>query len=172
MTDNFPACFTFTVGAEGGFTKSQADAGNWTGGVVGVGLLKGTKYGISAAAYPAVDIENLTEADAEAIYRRDYWPGIRGDELPLPLAMVAFDTAVNSGISRAIKLLQAAAGVSQDGNFGPVTLAALLKGDPVPMAAEVIAYRLTYLTGLSSWGTFGLGWARRCLNLRGAIAGT
>lgn len=171
MTDNFPVCFNFTVGAEGGYTANPSDDGNWTGGAVGSGILRGTKYGISAAAYPTLDIANLTEADAEAIYRRDYWPGIRGAELPLPLAMVAFDAAVNSGVDRSIRLLQVAAGVAQDGNFGPVTMAALLAGDPVPLASDAIAYRLVFLSGLNAWRSFDIGWAKRCVNLRGAIVG-
>ncbi|MDE1906431.1 MAG: hypothetical protein KGH75_08285 [Rhodospirillales bacterium] len=167
--DTFQAAFNFTVGAEGGYTQNADDPGNWTGGQIGFGDLKGTKYGISAAAYPALDIANLTQAQAEAIYRCDYWPPIRGDELPLPVAMVAFDAAVNSGAPRAIKWLQAAAGVVQDGNFGPVTLAAITKADPVPLASDALAARLVFLTGLASWPDFGLGWTRRVLRLSQAV---
>lgn len=170
MIDNFPACFAFTVGAEGGFTNNPGDAGNWTGGRIGTGQLRGTKYGISAAAYPALNISNLTEADAEAIYRRDYWPGIRGDELPLPVAMVMFDTAVNSGVARATMILQSAVGVVQDGDFGPVTMAAVLASAALDTALATLTYRIVYLSGLMSWPEFGLGWTRRCLNLTAAIS--
>lgn len=168
--DNFTTCFLWTVGAEGGLTKSPADPGNWTGGKIGSGALLGTKYGISAAAYPTIDIEGLTEADAEAIYRRDYWPKVRGDSLPLPVARVAFDAAVNSGADRAIKLLQVAAGVAQDGDFGPVTLAAVLAADPVAISTAALSFRLVYLSGLSTWGTYGRGWALRTLKLGQAVA--
>jgi lysozyme family protein len=79
--DNFANCFAFTLGAEGGYSNNPGDPGNWTGGAVGHGEVRGTKYGISASAYPALDIANLTEAQAEEIYRRDYWASLHGDEL-------------------------------------------------------------------------------------------
>lgn len=34
---------------EGGYTDNPKDPGNWTGGEVGKGELKGSKYGLSAA---------------------------------------------------------------------------------------------------------------------------
>jgi len=117
--DNFSRCFAFTLGSEGGFTENAADPGNWTGGAIGQGALRGTKYGISAAAYPALDIANLTQADAQAIYRRDYWAKLQGDALPLPLAFVAFDAAVNAGLRRSVIWLQQAAGQGADGALGP-----------------------------------------------------
>ena len=45
--------------SEGGFTNDPNDRGNWTSGKIGVGELKGTKYGISAMAYPLEDIKNI-----------------------------------------------------------------------------------------------------------------
>jgi lysozyme family protein len=53
---------------EGGFQKRADDAGNWTGGATDVGELKGTKFGISAHAFPDLDIENMTLAQAEQIF--------------------------------------------------------------------------------------------------------
>ena len=32
-----------------------------------------TKYGISKRMYPSLDIANLTQEQAVAIYKRDYW---------------------------------------------------------------------------------------------------
>lgn len=165
MSDNFQKCFAWTVGIEGGYTNSSSDPGNWTGGKVGSGHLLGTKFGISAASYPTLDIANLTAAEAQTIYKKDYWPGIHGDELPLAIARVAFDGAVNSGTARTILWLQAAAGVVQDGNFGPVTLAALLKADAIKIASDVLAYRLIFMSSLSNWKTYQLGWTRRVIAL-------
>ena len=62
--DNFARCLAFTLRSEGGFTDNRADPGNWTGGQVGAGELRGTNFGISAAAYPQLDIANLTAAMA------------------------------------------------------------------------------------------------------------
>jgi hypothetical protein len=37
---------------EGGLSMDERDPGNWTGGAIGKGELRGTKYGISAQTYP------------------------------------------------------------------------------------------------------------------------
>jgi lysozyme family protein len=167
--DNFSRSIAFTLAQEGGFSDNAADPGNWTGGAVGSGTLRGTNFGISAAAYPALDIANLTQADAEAIYRRDYWTAVCGDEFSYPIALVAFDAAVNAGPRRAICWLQQAAQVSADGVLGPATLAALKAGDAVTLAREALARRLEYSSHLPTWSTFGLGWTRRILALAGML---
>jgi len=167
--DNFDVCVAFTLGFEGGFSDEAADPGNWTGGVVGQGELRGTNFGISAAAYPTLDIRNLTEAGARAIYRQDYWSAVQGDALPAPVAMVAFDSAVNAGPRRAVQWLQQAAGVAVDGVLGPATLTALNAGDPVAIAREAAVRRLDFSTRLPGWTNFGLGWTRRVIALVGAL---
>lgn len=180
MPDNFSAqflaAFAFTVGQEGGYTNNPLDAGNWTGGACGVGQCNGTNFGISAASYPAVDIANLTAEQAQLIYSQSYWAPIQGDKLPLKLAMVGFDAAVNSGVGKSVKWLQTACNtvagsrLTIDGNLGPLTLAALLAKSPEPIAQEALVQRLMFLTSLQSWPNFGLGWGRRVLALLAAIA--
>jgi lysozyme family protein len=167
--DVFSRCFAFTLGEEGGFSSNAADPGNWTGGVVGAGALKGTKFGISAAAYPALDIAALTEADAEAIYRRDYWTAVSGDGLPYPVALTTFDAAVNAGPRRAISWLQLAAGVNADGVLGPATLAAVAHADPLSLAKEALVRRFDFSARLPEWSQFGLGWTRRIIGLAVAL---
>lgn len=168
--ENFARCFAFTLGAEGGYSDNAGDPGNWTGGAVGHGALKGTKFGVSASAFPMLDIANLTLQQAEDIYRRDYWATVHGDELPLPIAIVAFDAAVNAGPRRAIAWLQLAAGQSSDGVLGPATLAALNSGNALLLAREALVRRLEFSTQLSTWPSFGLGWSRRIIALAGALA--
>jgi len=167
--DNFARCFAFTLGAEGGYSNNPADPGNWTGGAVGNGELRGTNFGISASAYPQLDIANLTQSQAEDIYRRDYWAALQGDSLALPVALVAFDAAVNAGPRRAVMWLQQAAGAAPDGALGPASLAALRQGDPVAMAREALVRRLDFSTRLPAWTNFGLGWSRRIINLAGEL---
>ena len=58
---NFDKAFELLIGHEGGYTTNPKDAGNWTGGKQGVGVNKGTKYGIAANSYPSLDIKNLTQ---------------------------------------------------------------------------------------------------------------
>lgn len=122
-----------------------------------------TKYGISKKAYPDLDIANLTPADAIAIYRRDYWAAVRGDELPWAFALPLFDSAVNQGPGTAIRFFQLALGVKPDGNFGPATLAAAqaVQANPDKVLGDFMARRIVAYASLGTWPTFGLGWARR-----------
>ncbi len=159
----FDAAFALVVGSEGGYSTDQADPGNWTGGACGKGECRGTKYGISAAAYPTLDISSMTEAAARTIYQTDYWNNIAGDKLPPPLALLMFDAAVNSGVSRAARWLQMALGVAEDGAIGPETLAAVTakSGQGAALMTEFLAQRVNYMAGLPTWRSFGLGWSRR-----------
>jgi lysozyme family protein len=158
---SFDRAFADVVGVEGGFTADPRDKGNWTGGVVGKGQPRGTKFGISAAAYPALDIAALTLDAAKAIYRLDYWQRISADALPADVAELAFDAAVNQGQSAAIRLLQAAAGVTQDGVLGPHTLAALAAMKPDTLFVELWARRAVRYANDNQVTTYGLGWFRR-----------
>lgn len=79
---------------EGGFVDNPADRGG------------ATNFGISQKAYPKLDIANLTEADAARIYKRDYWDRINADKLPANIREMAFDAAVNQGVSWTRKALR------------------------------------------------------------------
>jgi lysozyme family protein len=72
---------------------------------------------------PRQSVRNITDADVAAIYRRDYWDAIKGDDLPAGVDYCIFDFAVNSGINRASRYLQRAVGAGEDGAIGPATLA-------------------------------------------------
>ena len=163
----FPQIFQMLIGHEGGYSTVQNDPGNWTGGKVGVGVLKGTKFGISAASYPNVDIANLTLDKAMAIYATDYWLKIHGDQLNPALALLVFDSAVNNGVGNATRFLQESLGIVADGDFGPGTLAAVLK-DKRPGAdqcAEFLARRLVFMSSIAIWHEDALGFARRLCQL-------
>src|ERR1700733_16121152 len=122
---NFDRMFDIVAGHEGDFTADPADSGNWTGGAVGAGTCRGTRFGISAAAYPDLDIAALSLDAAKALYQRDYWQRIAGDLLPAALALLVFDAAINNGTNRALRWLQQVAQVPQDGVIGPRTFDAI-----------------------------------------------
>jgi lysozyme family protein len=146
---NYDEAFTALIGHEGGYVNDQRDPGGET------------KYGISKRAYPDVDIASLTIEQAKAIYKRDYWDRARCDELPPAVAFQVFDTAVNSGIGQAIRFLQRAVGVADDGQVGPLTINAVRRVDPEIVVARFNGQRLDFMTRLSTWDVFGKGWARR-----------
>lgn len=164
--ETWPFVFDQVLGHEGGFTDDRRDRGNWTSGKIGVGQLKGTKYGISAMSYPSLDIRNLTTAQARDIYKRDYWDRLKGDRLPEGVDLAAFDYAVNSGVGRAARSLQQLVGVKVDGLIGPTTLDAIEDHDPADLVQQLCAERLDYLQTLATWPTYGKGWGSRVSRIK------
>lgn len=104
---NFEKSFKITMELEGGgkMSTNTRDPGNWTGGKVGKGSFRGTKYGIAASAHPNIDIPSLTEEDAKKIYKTKYWNAAKCDSYDWPLCAVMFDFAVQSGPPRALRYL-------------------------------------------------------------------
>ena len=164
----FDEAFEKLIGHEGGFTDDRNDPGNWTGGKIGAGELRGTKYGIAANSYPTEDIKNLTVDRAKAIYRRDYWNKVMSDELPAAIRYAVFDAAVNSGVRQSVRWLQRAVAVKDDGVIGPVTMAAINAQDPQALLRRMLSQRLRFMTDLTAWPNFSRGWARRIADLMGA----
>lgn len=156
--DSFDDAFSFVIGIEKGFTDNPADPGNWTGGHVGVGACRGTKYGISAARYPDLDICRLTLEQCKALAKRDFWDVFHCDEFDPRIGSQLFDFSYNGG--PAARSLQQAAKVHADGVIGPATVAAVKAIDPDKIIGRLDAYRLMYLASLGR-ATFADGWMNR-----------
>lgn len=140
---------------EGGYVNNPKDPGGET------------HWGIAKRSYPNVNIKTLTRAGAIAIYKRDFWDRIKGDQLPPAFVFQGFDAAVNHGIGNAVRWMQDAACVAADGQIGPVTLAAIKAANPADLVLRFNAIRLVFYTNLSTFQTFGKGWVRRvAANLR------
>ena len=154
MKDNFDRALAEILRHEGGYINDPHDPGGET------------NMGISKRSYPLEDIKNMTRERAAAIYRRDFWNAIRGDELPAGVDLAAFDAAVNSGPSRAAKWLQRAVAVKADGVVGPNTLAAVQKADPARTINRMLDDRLAWLHGLPTWERYRIGWSRRIGEVR------
>jgi len=162
MRLTFEDAFKRLINIEQGYTNDPNDNGNWTGGVKGRGVLRGTKYGIAANTYPDVDIKGLTLAQAKEIYRRDWWLKLGADELPSSIVFQVWDFAVNAGMGTAKRLLQRAAGVAEDGVMGPVSIAAVNKCNENDILLKYNAYKIRHYTSLSNlWASYGKGWMNR-----------
>lgn len=161
--ENFLEAYKRLELSEKGFTRNPKDRGNWTSGRIGVGTLKGTKYGISAMTYPHLDIVNLTPADAMEIYYVDWWLRLGADRLPFAVAYQVWQFSVNAGMGNGKRCLQRAARVGDDGDIGPLTLAALEAMSATDILARFFAATIRYYTALSpaNWGEFGRGWMNR-----------
>ncbi len=165
---------------EGGFTTDKSDRGNWTSGQVGVGELKGTKYGISAMSYPTLDIKSLTQEQATNIYIRDYItkPGY-GEIIALSPAVghKLVDAGVNAGTTRSSRWFQSSlnslsrGGIDfpltvVDGSIGPSTaktFAALQNKRGKVKACEMViklmdAQQAVHYMSLTNYSQFTPGW--------------
>lgn len=164
--DTFTVAFRVLVGEEGGYSDDSHDKGNWTGNVVGVGELRGTKYGISAGSFPSLPIKSLTLDQAKLIYHGKYWSVIHGDSLPPPLALIMFDAAVNNGVFRATQWLQHCLGIVEDGKFGPVTLGTVVSTSIslYALCSCVMNQRMWFMSELPNWRA-NPGWCTRLARL-------
>jgi lysozyme family protein len=150
-----------SVEGAGKLSLDPEDNGNWTGGKQGVGELRGTKWGISAAAYPQIDIPALSREGAIGVYWKDFWMPLQGDKLPPRLAICVFDCAVNQGVETAVKLLQAALQIHTDGVMGPVTVAAVRTLEQDTAIVVFLARRALRYAQSKQLVTYGAGWMGR-----------
>ena len=156
---DFHRCIEFVLAEEDGLSNHPADPG---------GL---TQYGISKRSYPTLDIAALTLDEAKAIYRRDYWQLLHGDQLPSGLDLLMLDCAINQGPVTAIKLLQRTLRIREDGLIGPETVNAAAAAMPGLLDAFAAERALRYELNPNE-ATFGRGWYRRLLRIhRHAWAG-
>jgi len=148
----FDTAFDRLLGHEGGYVNHPKDPGGET------------NWGISKRSYPGVDIKNLTREQAAQIYLRDFWQPLGA--APAAVKFQAFDFAVNSGIQTAIRKLQAAIDVADDGHWGPVSAAKLASMEVNDVLLRYMAQRLRFWVKCSAWPTMGAGWvSRAALNL-------
>jgi len=126
---------------EGGYVNHPDDPGGET------------NFGISKRSYPNEDIRNMTRERATVLYDRDYWSRIPADA-PGGVRWFAFDCAVHHGASRALAWLAP----------DDMTLARFATLE------RMTATRLTFMAGLTTWPSFGRGWARRVARVLAGIA--
>lgn len=146
---NFDQAFERLLGHEGGLVNDPRDPGGQT------------KYGISKRSYPGENIADMTLERAKAIYLRDYWGPAGCDCVPDAVKFDLFDMAVNSGVTTAIRTLQRAVGTADDGKLGPITLQAISSTPGPRFIARFNGHRLAFMSSLSTWPSFGRGWANR-----------
>jgi lysozyme family protein len=154
---NFERALAAILREEGGYADHPADPG----GATMMGITHATLADWRGAAVTKADVRNLSRAEASAIYRARYWDAVRGDQLPEGLDLALFDLAVNSGPTRAIRLLQRSLGLKEDGRIGPATFRAIAGGVIRHQVAALMAERRRFLEGLSTWPVFGRGWGKR-----------
>lgn len=148
----FNEVFERTMGHEAGYVNDPEDPGGET------------KWGISKRSYPSVNIKDLTREQAADIYYADFWVPL-GTKLAVggkePVVFQVFDAAVNHGMGNAMRFLQRAVGVADDGVWGSQSQGTYDTMDQNDVLLRFLAERLEFMTKLKKWDRFGRGWARR-----------
>lgn len=144
---NFDIAFERLIGHEGGYSNDSADPGGET------------NFGISKRSYPGVDIKNLTREGAKAIYRADFWDPLADADDAIKFQV--FDFAVNGGMTVAVRKLQAAIGVADDGHWGQHSRQTISFMNVNDVLLKYNAQRLRFYTSLKGWPRFGGGWTNR-----------
>jgi uncharacterized protein (TIGR02594 family) len=153
---------------EGGWTNDPKDPGGAT--FRGITLAtyaadRGKTLTTETAARLRAELAALSDADTAGLYHRRYWLRAGCDRLPVPLAIMTFDAAVNQGPVTAIRLLQTALRVTVDGELGPVTVAAVGAASQARQLPALIhrfagARRQRYRQ-TRNFDRFGRGWLSR-----------
>jgi lysozyme family protein len=149
---------------EGGYANHPSDPGGPTN--FGITIHDYRRY-VKADA-TAADLRAMPVDVAKAIYRDKYWNALRCDELPAGLDYAAFDYGVNSGVSRAAKVLQRLLGLPDTGRMSDAVVAAARGRDAADLIARLCDERLAFLKSLRTWPVFGAGWGRRVAEVRRA----
>ena len=125
---------------EGGYSNHPSDPGgptNW-----GITIHDARAYWKTAAT--AADVRSMPVEVAKDIYRSKYWDAMRCNDLPAGVDYAVFDYGVNSGIGRAVRVLQRLVGTDVDGEVGPNTIAATAR----MAAVKLINQNLRRATGV------------------------
>ena len=164
MNSNFNKCLELLLAHEGGFVNHPSDPGGMT------------NLGVTARVWEewvGHDVDEkqmraLTHADVAPLYKRKYWDACRADELVSGVDYCVFDVAVNSGVGRAVKLLQSVVGATPDGGYGSITSALVKEAekDPARLIEVYCAKRLEFLQSLKTFPVFGKGWSRRVAEVK------
>lgn len=150
---NFDEAFTRLLGHEGGYSNHSADPGGET--------MWGITHDTAKRNGYFGDMKAMPVEFAKKVAKRMYWDAVRGDDMPSAIRFDLFDGAYNSGPEQAIKWLQRAVFVDDDGRIGPITMTAARTYNPLAVLARYNGHRLDMLNDLRTWATFGKGWAQR-----------
>jgi lysozyme family protein len=150
---NFDLAFDRLMGHEGGYVNHPRDPGGET--MFGI-----TKRVAQAHGYFG-DMKALPRDTAKRIAKEAYWLRASCHQFDGAIAYQVLDAAFNHGIENAIRFLQRAVNVADDGDVGPRTVMAVRAMSITDVLMRFNAQRIDFYTKLSTFDAFGKGWMRR-----------
>lgn len=167
---DFERALAFVLEMEGGYVNHPDDPGGATNKGVTQAVYDAHRKAIGQAPR---SVREITQDEIERIYHARYWLAAKCDQLPWPLSLFMFDSAVNHGVAGATKILQRALSLKDDGIFGPVTLAAVRAAHTGSLYGLWFAARLKFYYDIvrsrPRSAAFLLGWIRRLVHLNAAV---
>ena len=152
----FEKALPIVLEVEGDYSNDQYDPGGKTR--YGITEAEARKHGWTG------EMSALPLELAKFIYRNGYWDACKCDEIPWPLNLYVFDSAVNQGYSAAVKVLQQAIGVSADGVLGPVTITRAKQATKWH-EARFMGLRAQRYAATANYDKFGAGWMTRLFKI-------
>lgn len=105
MNETFKQGLKFVLKWEGGYVNNPNDKG----GATNKGITQNTYNSwLKSQGKAGKDVRNITDSEVEQIYYKNYWLAAGCDKMSKDFALLAFDTAVNMGVSRVQEFLKAA----------------------------------------------------------------
>ena len=158
--------FATIIEREGGFVDNPSDKG----GATKYGVTLNTLSEYMGKECTVDDIKNLPVDTAYKIFKDRYF--IKSGIVNIRdynLQAIMLDTAVNSGEGRAVKLLQQALGIKDDGIIGAVTIQFANAAMIEPLRKKYMSLRIRFLGRIiekdHTQATFAAGWLNRCGDL-------
>jgi lysozyme family protein len=112
---------------------------------------------------------NMTDANWEYIFKKYYWNAIFGDQInSQKIADILVNWVWMSGSYTPVKNLQYILGITQDGQFGPITLAALNNSNQADTYNKLKGLQTAFINNLGAqpkYSMFLTGWTNRLKNL-------
>ncbi len=114
---------------------------------------------------PQMNVRNITQAQGQDIYVSNFWLPHCPD-LSVGLDLEFFDANVNEGSKEAIRILQVALGINNDGIWGPQTEAAIAAITNINNVIVQFTHRRKIVyTETSGFQYFGTDWIRRATEI-------
>ncbi len=173
----FNECLEFVLKWEGGFTDGKTGASRFDkGGATAFGITQKAyddwRVGQSLCRNP---VSGISDDEVRSIYFARYWKSSHAHTCHQPVDLVLFDSAVNCGPRQAVKFLQRALNIPDDGSFGPVTENSLKTSiyPPQEVAKRLIDEREQFYQQIvghdHTQAVFLKGWLNRLNSLRKEI---